>query len=180
MSLDKAWSPTRASDDPFWFGPYMFHLVILVVLDFLESFPSCFYVFVYYLISSIASTFVLAVSYPPNFCSSHHGEFSLVLLEYLPFKPFQSMVLRTFLCDCPKYVIICPLYVRVFISSVDREFLRGRDHIHFPVVMEHNWSINVMFYGMIYVINIENMSVSLFPGRMKVVGLSTKWMFQNI
>ena len=78
----------------------MFPLVILVVLDFLESFPSCFYVFVYYLIFSIASTFVMATSYPPNFCPSHHGEFSLVLFEYLPFKLFQSMVIA------PKYVII--------------------------------------------------------------------------
>ena len=40
--------------------------------------------------------------------------------------------------------------------------------------MEHNWSINVMFYDMKYVIDIENMSLLLFLGRMKVVGLSTK------
>lgn len=170
MSLDKAWSPTRASDGPFWFGPYKFHRAVLVVLDFLESFLPCFCMFVYYLIFPLLATFLWLFHIPQTSVPLIMGSsvlfcWSTCLLNFSRVWYFEhSCVIAS------KYVIMC---THVYLLSGPWS-LRGRDHIYFPVVMEHNWSINVMFYDMKYVINIENMSLLLFPGRMKVVGLSTK------
>ena len=154
MSLDKAWSPTRASDGPFWFGPYKFHRAVLVVLDFLESFLPCFCMFVYYLIFPLLATFLWLFHIPQTSVPLIMGSsvlfcWSTCLLNFSRVWYFEhSCVIAS------KYVIMC---THVYLLSGPWS-LRGRDHIYFPVVMEHNWSINVMFYDMKYVIKKEIIS----------------------